>query len=32
MSIKVLLEDLNDEKRKQIANDLEFTTKASFFL
>jgi len=31
MSIKVLLEDLNDEKRKQIANDLEFTTKASYY-
>ena len=31
MSIKVLLEDLTDEKRKQIANDLEFTTKASYY-
>ena len=31
MSIKVLLDDLDDEKRKKIANDLEFTTKASYY-
>ena len=31
MSIKVLLDNLTDEKRKQIAHDLEFTTKASYY-
>ena len=31
MSIKVLLDNLTDEKRKQIGNDLEFTTKASYY-
>ena len=31
MSLKVLLDKLDDEKRKNIANDLEFTTKSSFY-